>query len=349
MPETIAVDTPHIPAHLYFPGTRHTVEYREGLDVGYRYFNKRHDSSTSDPDVVRFPFGHGLQYATFEYRNLKVAIQTDSKAKKRVVVSVDVQNTGTSHGAKEVIQLYVRAIGSAVYRPAHELKGFEKVYFSPGETKTVKFDLDERAFAFYDIGWKDWVVEHGLKCSFEIQIGTSSRDIRLRQTISFTSGQDASLLAQQSYPPVNDKSHQKVGGEYYVDDTTFSKRFGSSKLSVLDIISRTNEENVHEKIVHRNTLLKEASNVSWLGWVLFQFTYVMAISEVRRGPRRKREIRMIRANVENLPLRVLVLFAKGALTFRILDSLILLMNGFYLAALRSLFKRDRNYVRCLGQ
>ena len=341
MPETIIMDTSHIPAHRYFPGTRHTVEYREGLDVGYRYFNKKSESGIDDPDVVQFPFGHGLQYTTFEYRNLRVSIQNDSPVKKHVVVSVDVQNTGDTHIAKEVIQLYIRTTGSAVYRPAHELKGFQKVQFSPGETKTITFSLDERAFAFYDIGLKEWIVEPGPDCVFEIQIGASSRDIRLCDTISFTAGKEASLLAQESYPPVENVGCREVGGEYYVDDSTFAKRFGTSELSMLDIIARKNEENVHETRVHRNTLLKEAAKMSLLGWFLFQFTYNMAISEVKRGPRRKREVRMIRANVENLPLRVLVLFAKGTLSFKLLDFLILLMNGWYLAAFRSIFRRRR--------
>mmetsp|Transcript_34965 Transcript_34965/g.84615 ORF Transcript_34965/g.84615 Transcript_34965/m.84615 type:complete len:1056 (-) Transcript_34965:187-3354(-) len=341
MPETVVMDTSHIPAHPHFPGTRHTVEYREGLDVGYRYFNKKSGSGIDDPDLVQFPFGHGLQYTAFEYRNLRVSIQNDSPVKKHVVVSVDVQNKGVTHTAKEVLQLYVRTIGSAVYRPAHELKGFEKVEFSPGETKTVTFSLNERAFAFYDIGLKEWIVEPGPECSFEIQVGASSRDIRLCDTISFTAGKEASFLAQESYPPVHNAACREVGGEYYVDDTTFAKRFGTSELSVLDIISRKNEENVHETFVHRNTLLKEAAKMSLLGWFLFQFTYNMAISEVKRGPRRKREVRMIRANVENLPLRVLVLFAKGTLSFRLLDFLILLMNGCYLAAFRSVFRRRR--------
>lgn len=335
LPETIAVNTHDIPAHHYFPGTRHKVEHREGLDVGYRYFSKRPASET------RFPFGHGLQYTTFDYRNVRVSVECDEVSKKLVKVSVDVQNTGTLYTAKEVVQLYVKAIGSAVYRPAHELKAFEKVDFAPGEIKTVTFELNERAFAFYDIGAQDWVIESGPSCSFEIQVGGSSRDIRQRQTISFSTGQEATALARESYPP----SEVQEYGASSVEDGVFAKRFGTLEISVLDALSRSKQEHVQELTVHRNTLLKEAAGLSILGWILFQATYGAACSEVKRGVRRKRELRMIRANVENLPLRVLVLFAKGNLSFRLLDGLILFMNGFFFLALRSMFTRSKRQVK----
>ena len=115
--------------------------------MGYRYYDKK------KMDVL-FPFGHGLSYTTFSYSNLR----TDKDAMKdtdTMEVSVDVKNTGSMAG-KEVVQLYVADKESTVIRPIKELKGFEKVELAPGETKTVTFTLDKRAFAFYSVKLQDW-------------------------------------------------------------------------------------------------------------------------------------------------------------------------------------------------
>ncbi|KPA86160.1 putative glycoside hydrolase family 3 [Leptomonas pyrrhocoris] len=153
-------------AYLSFPGTVTTTTYSDGVYVGYRCYDKRR------MDVL-FPFGHGLSYTTFEYSAPRVAkaAYVDNEA---VHAEVTVTNTGKMAGS-EVVQLYVRDVLSSIDRPAKELKGFEKVHLAPGESKTVKFTLDRRAFAYYDVARKDWVVEEG---DFELLFGSSSRDVR---------------------------------------------------------------------------------------------------------------------------------------------------------------------------
>lgn len=163
------------PSYLNFPGELKKVEYREGLFVGYRYY----DAAEVEP---LFPFGHGLSYTSFEYTGISMD-KTEMSDNETVCVSVSVKNTGMTAG-KEVIQLYVRDADSSVVRPQKELKGFEKVELQPGEEKTVTFPLTKRAFAFYDTDMKDWRVECG---DFVVLAGDSSRNIALRTAVRVNS------------------------------------------------------------------------------------------------------------------------------------------------------------------
>lgn len=175
--ETFPQRLEHNPSQLNFPGEGDRVEYREGLFVGYRYY----DAKQIEP---LFPFGFGLSYTTFEYSNLVVG-KKSIRDDEQVTVSVDVTNTGSRQG-KEIVQLYVRDVESSVIRPVKELKGFAKVDLQPGETKTVTFTLGKRSFAYYNVELKDWHVESG---EFEILIGRSSRDIVLKDTLQVESTQ----------------------------------------------------------------------------------------------------------------------------------------------------------------
>lgn len=164
------------PSYLYYIGEGDKVEYREGVFVGYRYYD------TKEMDVL-FPFGHGLSYTSFTYNNMVVS-QSKIKDTDTLEVKVDVTNTGSVKG-KEVVQLYVAPPKSEmVIRPVHELKGFEKVELEPGETKTVTFQLGKRAFAYYATDLKDWYVESG---KYDIELGQSSRNILLNREVEVKS------------------------------------------------------------------------------------------------------------------------------------------------------------------
>ena len=173
--ETFPETLPHNPSHLNFPGEDDRVEYREGLFVGYRYY----DAKKIEP---LFPFGYGLSYTTFEYTDIS-ADKKEINEKDTVTVKAKVKNTGNMTG-KEIVQLYVRDIEHSVIRPEKELKEFCKVELAPGQEATVEFVLDKRAFAYYNADIKDWHVESG---DFEILIGSSSKDIALRETIKVNS------------------------------------------------------------------------------------------------------------------------------------------------------------------
>ncbi|MCQ2515507.1 MAG: glycoside hydrolase family 3 C-terminal domain-containing protein [Saccharofermentans sp.] len=171
LPETFPLKYEDNPSYISFPGEGNEVNYAEGVFVGYRYYDKK------NMDVL-FPFGFGLSYTEFEYSNLKLN-KTSMKDTDEVIVTVDVKNIGAVAG-KEVVQLYVNDVESKVLRPINELRGFEKIDLMPGETKTVEFKLNKRAFAYYNTKIHDWHVESG---DFNIRIGKSSRDIVLEEKI----------------------------------------------------------------------------------------------------------------------------------------------------------------------
>ena len=179
------------PAAANYPGPKNPgdalkVHYAEGIYVGYRYFDTgRVNTGNVEPQS---PFGFGMSYTTFAYSNLQVGLQiAPDKPKGPIttgparltgawVVSADVKNTGSRAGA-EVVQLYIHDGHSKIDRPEHELKGFERVDLKPGETKTVQFVVDRAALSYWSPETKSWVAEPG---EFEVQVGASSRDIRLK-------------------------------------------------------------------------------------------------------------------------------------------------------------------------
>lgn len=173
--ETFPVKLSDNPSYLNFPGEAEKVEYKEGIYVGYRYYD------TKEMEVL-FPFGYGLSYTNFEYSNLKVNKKEINDTEK-IIVTMKVKNIGETYG-KEIIQLYIRDISCNVSRPYKELKGFEKVGLNPGEEKEVSFKLGKRAFAYYNVDLKDWHVETG---EFEVLMGKSSRDIILKETVTVKS------------------------------------------------------------------------------------------------------------------------------------------------------------------
>ena len=175
LPETFPLRLEDNPSYLSYVGEGDMVEYREGIFVGYRYYDKK------KMDVL-FPFGYGLSYTTFAYSNLTVD-KEQMKDTDTLRVTVDVTNTGDVTG-KEVVQLYVADRESTAIRPVKELRDFAKVELAPGETKTVTFTLDQRAFAYYSVRIHDWHVETG---AFDIMIGKSSRDIVLTKTVTVES------------------------------------------------------------------------------------------------------------------------------------------------------------------
>jgi len=170
MPMTFPRRLEDTPAFAHYPGRRQ-ARYGEGILVGYRHY----DTRGVDPLVC---FGHGLSYTSFTYSGLRLPKRAARGTP--VIVRLTLRNSGPIAGA-EVVQLYVTDQESSVVRPVRELKRFCKVALAPGERREVRFELDERAFAFYDTVRAQWVVEPG---AFTIAIGSSSRDERLSGTLT---------------------------------------------------------------------------------------------------------------------------------------------------------------------
>ena len=152
------------PARDNFAGDGRTVQYREGLYVGYRYYQ-------TAGVAPAYPFGFGLSYTTFAYSDVKATPQG---------VSLTVTNTGDREGA-EIVQVYVAKPDAKIFRPAQELKGFARAFLNPGESRDVTIPLDDKAFRYWNVRTNHWEVEGGC---YELRVGASCEDIRLRAVIT---------------------------------------------------------------------------------------------------------------------------------------------------------------------
>ena len=171
--ETIPRRLPDCPSYLNFPGEEGHVRYGEGVFVGYRGYD-----AAGLP--VSYPFGHGLGYTTFGYSGLRVS-QAGSAAggDLAITVAAEIRNTGRRAG-QEVVQCYAGAPAASVARPPRELKGFTKITLEPGAAREVRFTLTARDLSYWSVRRDGWVLEPG---EFRIDVGASSRDIRLSQVI----------------------------------------------------------------------------------------------------------------------------------------------------------------------
>ena len=174
LPASFAHDITENPAfnHYFDDDGDKRVFYGEGIFLGYRHW----DRSANKP---RFPFGFGLSYTDFTFSDLTIS-QSQMKSGDTIEVQVKVKNTGDMAGS-EVVQMYISDLESRVPRPQKELKGYEKVYLKPGESKTVRFKFEANDFSFYDPKLKTWVIEPGM---FTIHAAASSADIRLSKSLA---------------------------------------------------------------------------------------------------------------------------------------------------------------------
>ncbi len=154
-------------AYGNYPGTNGEVDYKEGIFVGYRHFDKKGIEPL-------FPFGYGLSYTAFSISHIKLN-QEKINNTQEIKVSCTVKNSGDRRGS-EVIQLYITDEVSSLDRPIKELKGFKRITLDPGASSSVEFTLDKEAFSYYDDQKKDWVAEAG---KFKILLGNSSRNLPL--------------------------------------------------------------------------------------------------------------------------------------------------------------------------
>ena len=172
--ETFPLRLEDNPSYLSFGGDGKTVDYTEGVYVGYRYYEAK-------KQPVRWAFGHGLSYTEFKYDNLTVSSE-ELNDENEITVEVDVTNIGERAG-KEVVQLYVTDKNGTVNRPVKELKGFTKLFLQPGETKKAQMKISARDLSFYSEEIKDWYAPSG---TYELLVGHASDDIRVSCEIQFT-------------------------------------------------------------------------------------------------------------------------------------------------------------------
>lgn len=200
LPETFPLRIEDTPCYLDFPGNGVDLHYSEGIFVGYRWYASRNMK-------VLFPFGYGLSYTTFAFKDLKV-----EKSEGKVMARVTVTNTGDRAG-KEVVQLYVSDKTGTVVRPVRELKGFTKVSLEPGESREVSFELNRRSFAYFDEKKGDWKVPTG---NYEIQICENAMQPVLTAPLTISDG-DAFVEEIDRNTPIgilmrNPQAAQIIGG-----------------------------------------------------------------------------------------------------------------------------------------
>ena len=234
-----------VPSAADFATRRKTVEYREGLYIGYRYF-------TTAEKAVRFPFGYGMSYTTFAYSDMAADEQG---------VSLTVTNTGSVAGT-EIVQLYVAKKNSELFRPAKELKGFARVTLAPGEKQRITITLDDKAFRFWNVKANRWEIEGG---EYELLVGASVEDIRLCEKISVHG-------TATVHPYENrDLDCYYKGNVLHVSDADFEKLLGHPI------------PNGKTKI-DRNLTLGELNHArSPLGWLVWLVLTILLDASYKRG------------------------------------------------------------------
>jgi len=284
-----------------FPGEGRQVRYREGLYVGYRYF-------TTAARPVRFCFGHGLSYTTFEYNTLSLS-SGRIDAGEGVTVHVPVTNAGSRRGAT-VVQVYVRDVSSAVHRPVRELVGFSKLWIDPGETAEALVTLGPRAFAFYDVASGAWQTEAG---EFEVLVGASVDDIRARATVR---GASAFRPASLPAPP-----------GLVADDVRFAAMLGAGLPTPEPTAPYSRTSTVGD--------LESTALGRRVQRVLLSTLRRQIAGAVEADPA---AAAMMERVVMEMPLRNLVTMSGGRLTWRALDSLLDALNGRWGRLLRRLVR-----------
>ncbi len=213
------------PTYLDYVDYDNNLEYKEGIFVGYRYYDKKNIG-------VEYPFGFGLSYTTFDYSDLTLSKDV-LKDNDTLEVKLKVKNTGKYFG-KEVVELYTKNIISTIPRPEKELKAFKKISLFPGEEKEISFLLTKDDFSYYDPNIKDWVVESG---PYQILIGKSSRDISLMKNI----------YVQSSYIPKTNYTRDTLAGEFLMNPKTKSI---VEPLLTNAVQSITSDTQSHEELIN---------------------------------------------------------------------------------------------------
>ena len=288
------------PSTPYFPGYQKSVEYREGIYVGYRYYD-------TAKKKVRFPFGFGLSYTTFEYGEPEIDKQAMDDT-DTVTVTVNISNTGNVAGS-EVVQLYVAHKNTTIFKAAQELKGFEKVFLAPGESKGVSFALDKRAFAYYNTGLADWHVESG---EYELRIGASSRDIRGRVRIRVNSTVDAAVPNYRETAPAYYNLKKGISN---VPDKQFAAVLGRP------LPSRERDRN---KPFDENATFSEI-RAKWIGRVFANLVKKEAAKAM--GGMADDINEMLSRMFEDMPLRSLVMVSGGKMSPKLVEGLLTALNG----------------------
>ncbi|MFC4401596.1 beta-glucosidase family protein [Gracilibacillus xinjiangensis] len=295
--ETYPLKYEDTPSYRHFPGREATVEYREGLFIGYRYYD------TADINVL-FPFGYGLSYTTFEYSDINI---------DRQGVSFRLTNTGSKAGM-EVAQLYVGCRSDKIFRPSKELKGFTKVLINAGESKTIQIPFDDKTFRYFNVATNQWEKE---SAEYKIMIGSSSADIRLTDTI-YIEGTDAQL------PYDKEKLHS-----YYT-----GKVNNVSKDEFEQLIGRELPDPSwdRDKPLGYNDTIAQCQYAKGLFGRIAYHTIVFTHHFLWKIGKRS-TANIIMMSILNLPFRGIARMTGGIVNMPMLDGILMMVNGHFFKGL----------------
>ena len=295
--ETYPLALSDVPCRNYFPGTKRLAEHKEGIYIGYRYYD------TAEKDVL-FPFGFGLSYTEFEYSDIKLS-KKKIKDTDTLTVSYKIKNIGDCDGA-EISQVYVADKESTIFRPKKELKGFRKVFLKAGEETTVEIELSKRSFAFYNVDSADWQVESG---DFEIMVGASSRDIKLAADVYVESADTT---------PVPD--YRATAPSYYTADITDVSDVEYEAILGHKIPDREFEVGARFTIYNS---LGDAANTKWGSKINSMVN--TAVDLVIKND--ENTAAMLKAMALEIPIRNFFSMSAGVFTEEMANGLLMILNG----------------------
>ncbi len=295
--ETFPLRYEDTPASNYYPGRQRSSEYREGLYVGYRYFE-----TVNIP--VLFPFGFGLSYTTFEYSNL-------SLSKKKV--SFMLKNTGDVAGA-EIVQVYIGCTQSNIFRPAKELKAFDKVFLKPNESKNVNILLDDKAFRYFNVKTHKWEIE---TAQYNIMVGASVQDLRLSDKI-FVEGTEAPCPYDS-----NSVSSYYTGYIENVPNVEFESVLGHS-------IPECNW-NTGGMLEINDALCQMYYAKSRFARLIYRIIRYLKNKSIAKG-----KVDMNIFFIYNIPFRGIAKLTNGIVTMEMAKSMVVIVNGHFFEGLKQL-------------
>ncbi len=318
--ETFPLDTE---ASKFFPGGKTQVLYQEGLYVGYRFVDRFSKE-------VLFPFGHGLSYTSFDVSTLE-ALPTDDLMK----LQFEVKNTG-KYAGKTTVQVYVKDEQCTVHRPEKELKGFIKVDLAPDQSGVFTVDLDRRAFSYYDVALKDWVLENG---SFILYVGLSSQDLRgcLRVYI-----EDGKLISSEVTCDKNTTAASNRAQTAHVDNSDpwslLSFEFEEA-LCTAGVKVPAEKDSITPKEYTLNTPIADMKK-SFIS-VLLMTIIKMSINAMMKKQNNAGMKKMIESVIGEIHLRNLAMMSNGAIKLKTAEALLLCLKGQRLKGLKHFFNRIR--------
>lgn len=296
------------PTYLYFGENRQSL-YCESVFVGYRYYD-----AANMP--VLFPFGHGLSYSSYSYGDISLT-SSEIKEGDPLTVSINITNISEVDG-KEAVQLYIAPPKSKIYKPVRQLAAFKKVFIQRGETRTVEFELDKRAFAYYNTQIGDWHVESG---TYKIEIGASSRDIRAVREITVTS----------SRPEVEVPDYTAKAPQYYNLDVQ-TKIFDKKQFEEVYGKPIEDEKAPGKGEFTLNSALEDLRN----GNLKSKLFYRSIMHGIKKKNKKETQEHLRRMNIvmtREMPLRTVASFSMGKITIEQMDALVMMFNGHFFKGL----------------